>query len=231
MSDLLGFISIALVFMLTFFAGSLRPNISKILFVALIIRVLVMLIGHYLVTLPDSTADAMSFEREAWSIAQGGFFNVIDNYIGPDPKFISWLIAIPYSLFGRSILMAQSMSLFFGIGCVFLGWEVAKIIWGKQTANKVGWVIALFPSLILYSVLVMRETYIVFFLIVTPSLIIAPAPIKHSSSIDTSPIIIAEGAIWTCLLIEPSSSTAVGEIYENLNFKTGKMAPIFLLSL
>ena len=167
MSDLLGFASIALVSLLTLFVGLLRPNISKILYGALIVRVLVMLIGHYLVALPDSTADAISFEREAWSLAQGGFFNAIDNYAGgPNAKFVSWLIAIPYSLFGRSILMAQSMSLFFGIGCVFLGWELAKIIWDKQTANKVGWVIALFPSLILYSVLVMRETYIVFFLIV-----------------------------------------------------------------
>jgi 4-amino-4-deoxy-L-arabinose transferase-like glycosyltransferase len=165
MSDLLGFTSIALVFMLTFFAGSLRPNISKILFVALIIRVLVMLIGHYLVTLPDSTADAMSFEREAWSIAQGGFFNVIDNYIGPDAKFISWLIAIPYSLFGRSILLAKSITLFFGMGSVFLGWLLAKKIWNNNIANKVGWAIALFPSLILYSVLVLREAYIAFFLL------------------------------------------------------------------
>ena len=164
MSDLLGFAAIALVSLLTLFVGLLRSNISKILFVALIVRVLAMLIGHYLVALPDSTADAASFEREAWSLAQGGFFYVIDNYTGPDAKFISWLIAIPYSLFGRSMLMAQSMSLFFGMGCVYLGWKLAKIIWDKQIANKVGWVIALFPSLILYSVLVMRETYIVFFL-------------------------------------------------------------------
>jgi 4-amino-4-deoxy-L-arabinose transferase-like glycosyltransferase len=166
MFDLLGFTSIAIVSLLTLFAGLLRPDISKILLIALIVRVLVLLIGHYFVALPDSTADAISFEATAWSLAQFGFLNVLDGYVGPDAKFISWLIAIPYSLFGRSILMAQSMSLFFGMGCVFLGWKLAKITWDKQTANKVGWVIALFPSLILYSVLVMRETYIVFFLIV-----------------------------------------------------------------
>jgi len=166
MFDLLGFTSIAIVSLLTLFAGLLRPDISKILLIALIVRVLVMLIGHYLVALPDSTADAISFEATAWSLAQFGFLNVLDGYIGPDAKFISWLIAIPYSLFGRSILMAKSISLLFGMGCVLLGWKLAKIIWDKQTANKVGWVIALFPSLILYSALIMREVYIVFFLIV-----------------------------------------------------------------
>ena len=166
MFDLLGFTSIAIVSLLTLFAGLLRPDISKILLIALIVRVLVLLIGHYFVALPDSTADAISFEATAWSLAQFGFLNVLDGYVGPDAKFISWLIAIPYSLFGRSILMAKSISLLFGMGSVFLGWKLAKMIWDKRIANRVGWVIALFPSLILYSALIMRESYIVFFLIV-----------------------------------------------------------------
>ena len=166
MSDILGFTSIAFVSTLTLIAGLLRPNIFRILFIALILRIVVMLIGHYLVDLPSSTADARSFERYAWSLAQSGFFNVMNNYTGPDSKFISWLIAIPYSLFGRSVLMAQSISLIFGMGSIYLGWKTAKIIWDVQIANKVAWAIALFPSLILYSVLVLREVYISFFLLV-----------------------------------------------------------------
>ena len=42
---------------------------------------------------------------------------------------------------------------------------VAKKIWDNQIANKVAWVMALFPSLILYSALAMREPYLIFFLI------------------------------------------------------------------
>ena len=61
--------------------------------------------------------------------------------------------------------MAKSISLFFGVGTVFLGWKIANILWDSKTANKVGWIIALFPSLILYSALVMREAYISFFLL------------------------------------------------------------------
>ena len=77
-----------------------------------------MLLGHYFITLPDSTADAETFEIVAWRIGQDGFLSVISNYQGPSARFISWLLAIPYSLFGRSILMAQSISLF------FLEWEL-----------------------------------------------------------------------------------------------------------
>ena len=61
--------------------------------------------------------------------------------------------------------MAQSISLLFGIGTIFFGWRLASILWDNRTANKVGWTMALFPSLILYSVLLLREIYICFFLV------------------------------------------------------------------
>ncbi len=166
MSDLLGFTSITLVSLIIIFITIRWPHLSNILFVALILRVSIILYGHYISPLPDSTADAKTFENTAWALAQYGFFHVWDNFTGPHPYFITWLIAIPYSLFGRSILMAQSISLFFGMGSIILGWLLANKLWNKNTANKVGWAIALFPSLILYSVLILREVYIVFFLLV-----------------------------------------------------------------
>ena len=62
--------------------------------------------------------------------------------------------------------MAQSISLIVGIGCIVLGWKISLYIWGKVIAKKVGWCIALFPSLILYSVLTLREVYSTFFILV-----------------------------------------------------------------
>jgi len=61
--------------------------------------------------------------------------------------------------------MAQSIGLLFGIGSIFLCWLIAKKLWNNYIANKVGWIAALFPSLILYSVLFLREVYIVFFIL------------------------------------------------------------------
>lgn len=166
MSDLLGFTALALVSLITLILCIRWPKVSKILFVALLIRVFILLIGHYVTPLPDSSADSVSFEKTAWNLAQKGFFNLSEYYQGPDSRFISWLLAIPYSLLGRSVLMAKSISLFFGVGSVFLGWKLANKIWGLKIANSVGWLIALFPSLILYSALIMREAYISFFLLV-----------------------------------------------------------------
>jgi 4-amino-4-deoxy-L-arabinose transferase-like glycosyltransferase len=165
MPELIGFTSIALVCMFTYLLSLRYPDISKILLWALFVRVVVLLIGHYITPLPDSTADAESFEGFAWDLGGNGFSQLLSSYLGPDPYFISWFIGIFYSLFGRSILMAQSISLFFGIGSIFLGIILAKKLWNERIANTVGWVIAFFPSLILYSVLVMREAYICFFIL------------------------------------------------------------------
>ena len=165
-TELLGFISIGLVALFTFFIALRQPSISGIIFVAFAVRVSMLLVGDYFVLLPDSAADAQTYEDEAWKLAKDGFLNVMSHFEGPEPRFISWIIAVPYSLFGRSLLMAQSISLFFGIASVFLGWKLANLLWSPNTANKVGWTIALFPSLILYSILVMREVYISFFLLV-----------------------------------------------------------------
>tara|TARA_B100000989_G_scaffold145077_1_gene108093 strand:- start:12545 stop:13765 length:1221 start_codon:yes stop_codon:yes gene_type:complete len=164
MADLIGFTFIVSISLFTFYLALRFPSISKILFAALIVRVFFLFLGN-VIDLPDSTADSVSFETAAWRLGQNGFLNVISNYPGPGARFISWLIAIPYSLFGHSILIAKSMSLFFGMASVFMGWFVANKVWNENFAKKVGWTIALFPSLVLYSVIVMREAYMVFFLL------------------------------------------------------------------
>ena len=164
MSDIVGFFSISFVCLLVYILAVRCRDISNILFVALLVRVIVILIGHYVAPLPDSTADARTFEGIAFNLSKEGFLHILDKYPGPSPRFISWFLSIPYYLFGRSILMAQSISMLFGIGSVFLGWMLAKKIWDDRIAKKVAWTIALFPSLVLYSVLILREVYMVFFL-------------------------------------------------------------------
>jgi 4-amino-4-deoxy-L-arabinose transferase-like glycosyltransferase len=166
MTDLIGFFFIGLVILITFAVSFKWPNISKIIFTALTLRILVILIGHYLLYLPDTKADALGYEWGAWNLSQDGFINVLKNFNTFKYSFFySWIMAIPYSLFGRNILILQSIGLFFGVGSVFLGWLLAKKLWDENTAHKVGWILALFPSLILYSVITLKEVYCSFFLL------------------------------------------------------------------
>ena len=166
MSDLIGLISIIFLIFMTMLAAVHWSSISKILYIALILRVTLLLSGHYFINLPDSNSDSIRFELNAWILASDGFYNVLNNFNGPSSDFISWIIAIPYSLFGRSLLMAQSMSVFFGMICIILVWKLSRILWNDNIANKSAWIIAIFPSMVLYSVLLMREIYVCFFLII-----------------------------------------------------------------
>ena len=136
MADLIGLLSIQIVFIITFLIARKWPDISKIIFSAFSLRVFLMLIGHYFISLPDSTKDAMGFEWGTWNRAKDGFINVLYNYPGMSMEFYQWLMAFPYSLFGRSILMLQSISLLFGLGCILLGWLLAKKNLGQRYSNK-----------------------------------------------------------------------------------------------
>ena len=139
MGDLIGVTSILTISLITFFIGSMWRGIRTILFVALIVRSLLIILGNYIV-LPDSNGDG--YESVAWTLSQNGLLNVLINFKGPNSYFISWIIAIPYSIFGRSLLLAQSISLFFGMGCIFLSWLLAKKIFDMRVASKVGWIVA-----------------------------------------------------------------------------------------
>ena len=166
MPDLIGFTAIALVSLITLILSLKYPEISRILLVALTFRILILLVGHYILPLPDTDKDASGFEKLAWSWAQEGFFNTLDRYPGYNSFFFPWIIALSYSLFGRSVIMIQSLGLLLGILSVLLGWLLAKKIWDKQVAMKAGWTLALFPSLALYSIIPLREVYSSFFLLV-----------------------------------------------------------------
>jgi hypothetical protein len=165
-NDFLGWVFILLVVLSTILLAVRWPGVARILWAALAVRVAVILFGYYVAPLPDSDGDAIGFEILAWEWSQDGFEGVIEKFRGPSTNFISWILAILYSLTDRSLLMAQSVSIFFGMGTVFTGWLLARKLWGERAATKAGWVLALFPTLILYSVLTLRETYVLFFLIV-----------------------------------------------------------------
>ena len=165
MYNLVDFFSILLLIIITLYIASRWPAVSKILLIALAVRLIFLFVNNHIFYLPDGNMDAKNFEQLAWVISQDNFYTNLNNYGGPGAYFYSFMLSIPYSLFGRSILLVQSLSILFGLGSVFLGWLLAKKLWDNSTAIKVGWSIALFPSIISYSVLTMREVYISFFLL------------------------------------------------------------------
>ena len=134
MADLFGFIFIFLIFTITWIVGSKWPAVKKIIIIALCIRILLILIDNYFFDLPDSTKDASGFQDKAWSYGKDGFLIALSRFPGFDSFFYGWVIGVLFSLFGKSILIAQSLGLFFGVATVFLSWYFGKKLWDDSTA-------------------------------------------------------------------------------------------------
>lgn len=148
---------IVLLFMIRF------PHVGDILLFAYLLRLLLVVIHSFLFPLPDSQADALKFERIAWEWAQAPFGF---QFLYEDGFFISWLISIFYRIFGRDPLIGQSFSLLFGTLSLVLAWMIAKDLWGREIARRVLLICSIFPSLNLYSALILRESYIWFFTLI-----------------------------------------------------------------
>ena len=165
--DLAGFVGLTSVALITFYVSCRNRSLASILYVALAVRLIIIFLGDNFIILPDSWGDATRYEQRAWEMSQDGFFGVFSNFPSNNSSFhISWIIAFFYSLIERSPIMAQSIVLVFGMGSVFLGVHIANQIWNKRISLKVGWTLALFPTLILYSCLILRESFVWFFLLV-----------------------------------------------------------------
>ena len=166
-ADLLGSFSLISVALITFYFSKYYKSLATILYVALCVRLVLIFLGNFLVTLPDSWGDATLLEHTAWEMSQDGFFALFYKFPSNNSSFfISWIIAFFYSLTDRSIIMGQSLSLFFFLCSVLLGTLIASKIWSEKISMKVGWIIAVYPTLVLYSSLILREAFIWFFLLV-----------------------------------------------------------------
>ena len=144
---------------------SLRwPTVTKILWAAFVVRVFVLLFHLYISPLPGSGADDIKFESVAWESAQYGFMDAFSNLKFNNSYLISWVISLFYAATDRSLLLAHSLSVLMGTGTVLLGWLLFRELWGDRIAIKGAWLLVFFPSLVMYSALILRESYITLFL-------------------------------------------------------------------
>jgi len=162
--DLLGWLTLLLIFLGALIISKKYPKTRNFLFIALFTRSLCVILDQYFLSLPDSTGDAIVFEHRAYFYSQEYGLNMFGIFLQQDSYFISKFISIFYTILDRSPMMAKMLSVGFGTGAVFLIYNLSFIIWGSKAALRAGWIAALFPSFILYSSIILREVYVIFFL-------------------------------------------------------------------
>ncbi len=114
---------------------------------------------HLAFPLPDSGADAASFQRVAQEIARSDWSW---QSIEPSSYFISGVLGGVYRLAGTSnMIVGQAVSVAVGTWVIVVAARLAQALWNNaRTERRVAWAVALFPTLVLYSALPMREVYV-----------------------------------------------------------------------
>lgn len=165
MGDLLGWTGLLLSACATAILVNRRPSLGIVLACAFIARATAALVHYYLVPLPGGRADAVNFELQAWLWGQDGLATALQNFPGISSYTYAWLMSLLYASFDRSLLMLQATSVLAGVVGVYLTWRLAHELWNERAAHKAAWVMALFPMVVQYSALTMREPWVVVFLL------------------------------------------------------------------
>ena len=158
----IGFVSFLGILIITLIIGAKNPSIKVALIIAFIVRFTLALIQFYAFPLPDSTTDAVTFEKVAWYMASQGILTKFFNF---DRYIYSWIISIFYSLFGvRSPLFMQSVNVLLGILIVFNVYKTTKILYNDERVSSIAALItSIYPTLALYSAITRREAFFTYF--------------------------------------------------------------------
>lgn len=114
--------------------------------------------------LPFSGQDTTEFVRTAEYWSRNGFLQAVSSYPGPSSYFISWIIAILYSIFGPEPALSILPSVLFGTLSISVAYRLSlELFRNRRIALRAAWLTALFPMMILLSASVLREAYIFYF--------------------------------------------------------------------
>ena len=141
-----------------------RVGIGPILALAFLVRLVPLLIHYNFLVLPQGGADAEGFERRAWALSSGSR-GAITEYLGSGVHFLAYFGSLVYDLVGRQPMALGLGMALLGVALVYVVYRIVFEITDDVAAGRVaGLMVALFPQLVLHSVLFLREMPVAFFL-------------------------------------------------------------------
>lgn len=134
-----------------------KTTIGVILIVGGILRLAFLIVNLEFMTLPQGGADAVGFERSAWRLSEFGR-QELDHYLLSGGHFLTLLGSYVYDLTGRAPYVLGLVMVALGLGVIYLTYRAALELWeDERIARMIAWWAALFPQLVLHSVLFLRE--------------------------------------------------------------------------
>jgi hypothetical protein len=158
------FFSILIFLGVLFFCLKLQDKkLSLIVLAGFLLRSGLAFYQRFIGYLPDSTADAMRFERNAWQAAEAWLAGTEAGVKLAGSGYYTRLIAWLYYLLGRVPLAAQFVNVLLGTLVIFIVYKTALVLFeNKKAAHIAALITAFFPTLVLYSAITLREAIVVF---------------------------------------------------------------------
>lgn len=154
---------LAFLWVLFFYIKHRDKILGKIIILGFFLRAGLAYFQRFIAPLPDSTADAIGFERKAWEAAKA-WTGGVESASLTGAYYYSRVIAFIYYFFERVPLAAQFLNVFLGTAVIFIVYKTALVLFeNRKTAQIAGLITAIFPTFNLYSAILMRETIMVFF--------------------------------------------------------------------
>lgn len=126
------------------------------------LRFIFSLINNYFFSLPDSTGDAILFEKFAWLNAKNWHAG-LEGVRTSSSYLYSAFLGIFYYLFGRVELIGQLLNILMSIIIIILIYKIIIMITLNLKYARIGaFLVGVFPTSNLYSVLLLREMILIF---------------------------------------------------------------------
>lgn len=132
------------------------PTVDRSLIAVVLVAALLRL--AWVVTVPTApVSDYVAYDRFAWHVATGqGYSSGANPSSDYAPGYTLFLAGI-YWLFGWSHLAAKLANVLAGALVVALAHRCGRLLWGGRAGLAAAWVVACFPSLVLYAGLLASE--------------------------------------------------------------------------
>jgi 4-amino-4-deoxy-L-arabinose transferase-like glycosyltransferase len=167
MDIVLGLTGLVMVIIATHLLGVKFPGLKIIIWGASLIRIISVLFHEYILKLPDGTKDAIRFEANVWNYSQLTFIDFLYSFNSVSKAYtFTWFLSFFYRIFGRSTLLLETVHIFISLASIVIVYKLSWLLSSNELKSKQSAAIfAFFPSIILYSVIILREVYIVFFIL------------------------------------------------------------------
>lgn len=140
--------------------GMQKRSLLTPLLVAYLARIGMIVFHNHIYSLPQGGADASVFDRTARGWAVDGCLAAFQHLDPTGSYLYSGLLSIFYACVGPSRTGAQLLNALAGTAAVAVLSLTVWRMWGRTSATRCAWLLALFPALLIYSAVTLREAFI-----------------------------------------------------------------------